>query len=78
MFHVYDKFHHLMQIGMLHDDITRVQLELIPMIQEIVFEWLIILFFGTTPSESPSTEDFSSQLSTLQIGKFFLPFEYGS
>lgn len=41
------------------------------MIQEIVSEWLIILFFGTTPSESPAIEDFSSQLSSLQIGKFY-------
>ncbi|KAK2644108.1 hypothetical protein Ddye_019303 [Dipteronia dyeriana] len=55
------------QISMLPDDISRIQLDLIPMIQEIVFEWLIILFFGVTPSESPSIEDFSSQLSTLQI-----------
>ncbi|XP_031284855.1 nuclear pore complex protein NUP160 isoform X3 [Pistacia vera] len=55
------------QISMLHDDIARIQLELIPMIQEIVTEWLIILFFGTTPSESPAIEDFSSQLSSLQI-----------
>lgn len=56
------------QIGISHDDISRIQLEFIPMIQEIVFEWLIILFFGTTPSESPTLEDFSSQLSSLQIG----------
>lgn len=56
------------QIGISHDDMSRIQLEFIPMIQEIVFEWLIILFFGTTPSESPTLEDFSSQLSSLQIG----------
>ncbi|KAH9684263.1 nuclear pore complex protein NUP160 [Citrus sinensis] len=56
------------QIGISHDDMSRMQLEFIPMIQEIVFEWLIILFFGTTPSESPTLEDFSSQLSSLQIG----------
>lgn len=59
------------QIGISHDDMSRMQLEFIPMIQEIVFEWLIILFFGTTPSESPTLEDFSSQLSSLQIGKLF-------
>lgn len=41
------------------------------MIQEIVSEWLMVLFFGTTPSESPTLEDFSSQLSSLQIGKFY-------
>lgn len=55
------------QIHMLHDDISRIQLELVPMIQEIVTEWLIIHFFSTTPSESPALEDFSSQLSSLQI-----------
>jgi len=57
------------QINMLHDDTSRIQLEFIPMIQEIVSEWLIIHFLSTTPSESPSIEDFSSQLSSLQIGK---------
>lgn len=60
------------QINMTHDDISRIQLELVPMIDEIISEWLIILFFSTTPSESPATEDFSSQLSLLQIGKFLM------
>ncbi|CAK7335902.1 unnamed protein product [Dovyalis caffra] len=46
---------------------SRIQLEFIPMIQEIVSEWLIIHFLSTTSSESPSIEDFSSQLSSLQI-----------
>ncbi|OMO76186.1 Suppressor of auxin resistance [Corchorus capsularis] len=55
------------QINMTHDDISRIQLELVPMIEEIIYEWLIILFFSTTPSESPAIEDFSSQLSLLQI-----------
>ncbi|KAA8545346.1 hypothetical protein F0562_020130 [Nyssa sinensis] len=55
------------QIHMSHNDISRIQLELVPMIQEIVTEWHIIHFFGTTPSESPAIEDFSSQLSSLQI-----------
>ncbi|XP_012074439.1 nuclear pore complex protein NUP160 isoform X1 [Jatropha curcas] len=55
------------QINMSPDDISRIQLELVPMIQEIVFEWLIIHFLCTTPSESPAIEDFSSQLSLLQI-----------
>ncbi|KAG8364004.1 hypothetical protein BUALT_Bualt19G0081200 [Buddleja alternifolia] len=55
------------QINMSHDDVSRVKLELIPMIQEIVTEWHIIHFFGTTPSESPAIEDFSYQLSSLQI-----------
>ncbi|KAM7478594.1 hypothetical protein LguiA_026807 [Lonicera macranthoides] len=55
------------QIHLSHTDVSRIQLELVPMIQEVVTEWHIIHFFGTTPSESPSIEDFSSQLSSLQI-----------
>lgn len=55
------------QIHMLYDDVSRIQHELVPMIQEVVTEWHIIHFLGTTPSESPAIEDFSSQLSSLQI-----------
>ncbi|XP_073287556.1 nuclear pore complex protein NUP160 isoform X2 [Primulina huaijiensis] len=55
------------QINMSHSHVSRVKVELVPMIQEIITEWHIIYFFGTTPSESPSVEDFSSRLSSLQI-----------
>lgn len=55
------------QINMTYDNVSRVKLELIPMIQESLTEWHIIHFFGTTPSESPAIEDFSSLLSSLQI-----------
>ncbi|KAK9678031.1 hypothetical protein RND81_11G183300 [Saponaria officinalis] len=55
------------QVYMLPDDKSKIQLELIPMIQEIIAEWLIIHFLATMPSESPSVEDFSSQLSSLTI-----------
>ncbi|CAL2258440.1 unnamed protein product [Prunus armeniaca] len=55
------------QIHMLHDDISKIQLDLIPMIQEFISEWLLIHFFATTPSEPAAIEDFSSQLSLLQI-----------
>lgn len=55
------------QVHILPDDISKIQLELIPMIHEIIADWLIIHFFGTTPSESLSAEDFSSQLSSLRI-----------
>lgn len=57
---------------MLPDDVSKIQLELVPIIQEIISEWLIVHFFTTTPSESAAVEDFSSQLSSLQIG--MLPF----
>ncbi|CAA0833564.1 SUPPRESSOR OF AUXIN RESISTANCE1 [Striga hermonthica] len=55
------------QINMSHSDVSRVKLELIPMIQETLIEWHIIRFFGTTPSESPAIEDFSYRLSSLHI-----------
>ncbi|CAN1178565.1 Nuclear pore complex protein NUP160 [Linum perenne] len=55
------------KINMLHADVSRMQLELVPMIQDTVYEWLIINFLVTTPSESPGIEDFSCQLSSLRI-----------
>lgn len=57
-----------MQIRMSYDDVSRVKVELIPMIQEIVTEWHVIHYLGTTPCESPAIEDFSHKLSSLQIG----------
>ncbi|CAN1336369.1 Nuclear pore complex protein NUP160 [Linum perenne] len=58
------------KINMLHADVSRMQLELVPMIQDTVYEWLIINFLVTTPSESPGIEDFSCQLSSLRIGAY--------
>ncbi|XP_008457194.1 nuclear pore complex protein NUP160 isoform X3 [Cucumis melo] len=58
------------QIGLLHDDTSRIKLELIPMIEEIICEWHIINFLAITPSESAAVEDFSSQLSLLQIDTY--------
>lgn len=58
-----------LQIGMSEDEVSRVKLELVPMIQEVLTDWHIIYFFCTTPSESPLLEDFSSQLSSLQLGR---------
>ncbi|KAL3538416.1 hypothetical protein ACH5RR_001782 [Cinchona calisaya] len=55
------------QIHMSHDDVSRIKLELVPMIQEIVTEWHIIQFVVTTPTEAPALEDFSYQLSSLHI-----------
>lgn len=50
------------------DDVSRIHVELIPMIQELIAEWLIIYYFVSTPSESVADEDFSEQLSSLTIG----------
>lgn len=55
---------------MSQQDICKLRLELLPMIQDIVSEWLIILFFVTTPAQLTSVEDFSFKLSSLQIGRF--------
>ncbi|XP_047946839.1 nuclear pore complex protein NUP160 isoform X2 [Salvia hispanica] len=57
------------QLKMSYDDVSRIKVELIPMIQEITTEWHIIHYLGTTPCEShsPAIEDFSHKLSSLQI-----------
>ncbi|KAF7804423.1 nuclear pore complex protein NUP160 isoform X1 [Senna tora] len=55
------------QIHMSHDDITKIRIELLPMLQEIIFEWLIIIFFAITPSAPAVIEDFNYKLSSLQI-----------
>lgn len=57
---------------MSYDDVSKIKVELIPMIQEIMTEWHIIHYLGTTPSESPAIEDFSYKLSSLQIGRITL------
>ncbi|KAL0706517.1 hypothetical protein Bca4012_072943 [Brassica carinata] len=58
------------QVNMSQQDICKLRLELLPMIQDIVSEWLIVLFFVTTPAQLTSMDDFSSKLSSLQIGRF--------
>ncbi|KAI4300319.1 hypothetical protein L6164_033710 [Bauhinia variegata] len=55
------------QIHMSNDDITKIQLELVPMLQDTIFEWLTIIFFATTPSAPAVIEDFNLKLSSLQI-----------
>ncbi|GKE53741.1 nuclear pore complex protein NUP160 isoform X2 [Tanacetum coccineum] len=53
------------QINMLPEDVSRIQLELLPLLQKIITQWHIVHFLGTTPCESPPMEDSSSQLSLL-------------
>lgn len=55
------------QVHLSPDDINKIQLELVPMLQEIIFEWLVIIFFAITPAAPAVTEDFNSKLSSLQI-----------
>ncbi|CAM8909130.1 unnamed protein product [Rhodiola kirilowii] len=59
------------QVYMSDKDMSRIQLELLPMVQDIITEWLVIQFIATTPTQGPVVEDFSSQLSSLNIdGKY--------
>ncbi|XP_057453270.1 nuclear pore complex protein NUP160-like isoform X2 [Lotus japonicus] len=55
------------QVHLSPDDITKIQLELVPMLQETIFQWLVIIFFAITPATPAVTEDFDSKLSSLQI-----------
>ncbi|KEH42188.1 nuclear pore complex protein NUP160 isoform X2 [Medicago truncatula] len=55
------------QVHLSPDDINKIQLELVPMLQEIIFEWLVIIYFAITPAAPAVTEDFNSKLSSLQI-----------
>ncbi|XP_077233386.1 SUPPRESSOR OF AUXIN RESISTANCE1 isoform X2 [Tasmannia lanceolata] len=55
------------QVCMVHEDISRIQLQLIPMIQDLLTPWLVLHLTGTTPSESPILDEFSSRLSSLHI-----------
>ncbi|CAH8361275.1 unnamed protein product [Eruca vesicaria subsp. sativa] len=55
------------KVNMSEQDICKLRHKLLPMIQYIVTEWLIILSFLTTPAESISMDDCSFKLSFLQI-----------
>ncbi|KAG9439278.1 hypothetical protein H6P81_019443 [Aristolochia fimbriata] len=55
------------QLLMDHKEISRIQLQLVPMTQKILFQWLIVHLMATTSSEAPLLEDFSFQLSSLHI-----------
>ncbi|PWA68371.1 nucleoporin [Artemisia annua] len=54
-------------INMLPCDVSRVQRELFPLIQEILMEWHIVHFIGTIPCEAPLLDGLSSQLSLSEI-----------
>ncbi|CAH9085976.1 unnamed protein product [Cuscuta europaea] len=55
------------KIHLSQNDISRVTIELVPLILETLTEWHIIHYLATTPSESLVIEDFSSQLSSLHL-----------
>lgn len=55
---------------MLQSDVARIKLKLFPMIQDILGQWIILHFVGISPTSPPTIEDFSYQLSSLQLGNF--------
>lgn len=60
-----------LQVYMMQTDVARIKLKLIPTIQETLMQWLILHFMAITPTAPPTVEDFSSRLSSLNIGTCF-------
>ncbi|XP_031496549.1 nuclear pore complex protein NUP160 isoform X2 [Nymphaea colorata] len=55
------------QVQMSFDDSSKIKLDLIPLIQNILLRWFIVHMLASRPSESVALEDFSYQLSSLHI-----------
>ncbi|XP_078175498.1 SUPPRESSOR OF AUXIN RESISTANCE1 [Carex rostrata] len=69
------------QVSLTLEEVAKIRLRLIPMVEEILLQWVLVHFVGTTPTSRPPLEDFSSQLSSLQIDnadKFSLRKKLGS
>ncbi|KAL6888651.1 hypothetical protein ACP4OV_009677 [Aristida adscensionis] len=56
------------QVSLLQSDIARLKLKLFPMIRDIMGQWIVLHFVGISPTTPPTIEDFSYQLSSLQLG----------
>ncbi|KAL5211508.1 hypothetical protein ABZP36_022355 [Zizania latifolia] len=57
------------QVSLSQNDVARIKLKLFPMIQDILGQWIVLHFVGISPTTPPTIEDFSYQLSSLQLGK---------
>ncbi|XP_015689514.1 nuclear pore complex protein NUP160 [Oryza brachyantha] len=57
------------QVSLSQNDVARIKLKLFPVIQEILGQWIVLHFVGISPTTPPTIEDFSYQLSSLQLGK---------
>ncbi|KAJ0985190.1 hypothetical protein J5N97_003546 [Dioscorea zingiberensis] len=55
------------QVYLMQTDLARIKVKLIPMVHELLTQWLILHFVGSTPSAPLIGEDFSSRLSSLHI-----------
>ncbi|KAJ4792289.1 Nuclear pore complex protein NUP160 [Rhynchospora pubera] len=56
------------QVSLTQADVAKIKLHLFPLVEEILVQWALVLYAGATPTTRPPLEDFSSQLSSLQIG----------
>ncbi|XP_066329314.1 nuclear pore complex protein NUP160-like isoform X1 [Miscanthus floridulus] len=57
------------QVSLLQSDVARMKLKLFPMIRDILGQWIVLHFVGISPTSPPTIDDFSYQLSSLQLGK---------
>lgn len=55
-------------MGLTSQDVSKIQLEVLPLVQEALTVGLLIHWLTVTSAEAPPPEDFSSQLSSLRIG----------
>ncbi|XP_020527451.1 nuclear pore complex protein NUP160 isoform X1 [Amborella trichopoda] len=55
------------QLGLMDEENFKIKVQLIPVVHDIIKQWFVVHMMGTTPSECPVLEDFSSQLSSLHI-----------
>ncbi|KAH9310668.1 hypothetical protein KI387_025703, partial [Taxus chinensis] len=55
------------QLSMEPANVSRIELQLIPMVQDIATQSFLLHWMSTTSTEAPPLEDFSSQLSSLHI-----------
>ncbi|KAL6629816.1 hypothetical protein ACP70R_029581 [Stipagrostis hirtigluma subsp. patula] len=58
------------QVSLLQSDVARLKQKLFPMIQDILGQWIVLHFVGISPTTPPTIDDFSYQLSSLQLGMF--------
>lgn len=58
-----------MQVGLNYKHISSLKTQILPDIQEITTVSLLVHWLTVTYAEVPPSEDFSSQLSSLRLGK---------
>jgi hypothetical protein len=65
-----DKLPLIVQVGLTSSQISYLKSHFIPEIQEVMTASLLVHWLTVTFAEVPPPEDFSSQLSSLRLGKY--------